>query len=206
MAFTWHLNCRNLPKGLQCFQKDRQDGYGGVLLASRTSLTCYELPNDSPVEVVSCKFTFTNNQSLIVCSVYRPPNNDLETIENLCNLFESLCVTYPDTPIWIAGDMNLPNIDWESFCVTNNSYPINLCEILLNFTLEHGFIQIVNFPTRVKNILDVFFTNRVSLVSHCSTVAGISDHEAIIVESSLQVNLESPNHKYIYGLKPIWHQ
>ena len=32
-------------------------------------------------------------------------------------------------------------------------------------------------------------------VSHCSTIAGISDHEAIIVKSSLQVNLESAKRK-----------
>ena len=99
------------PGGYNVFKKDRQDGHGGVLLASRTSLTCHELSINSPTEVVSCKFTFTNNQSLIVCSVYRPPNSNLETMMNLCKLFESLCTTYSDTPIWIAGDMNLPNIN-----------------------------------------------------------------------------------------------
>ena len=107
-------------------------------------------------------------------------------MENLCKLFESLCIAYPDTPIWIAGDMN---INWELSCVTNNSYPINLCETFINFTLEHGFTQTVNSPTRGKNILDVFLTNRISLVTQCSTVGGISDHEAIIVKSSLQVSL-----------------
>ena len=61
------------PSGYNVFRKDRQGGHSGVLLASRTSLTCHELTVDFPIEVVSCKFTFTNNQSLIVCSVYRPP-------------------------------------------------------------------------------------------------------------------------------------
>ena len=149
---------------------------------------------DAPIEAVVCKFTFKNNQSLIVCSVYRPPDRILEAMESLCQLFESICSTYPETPIWITGDMNLPNIDWETFCVTNNSYPVNLCETFINFTLEHGFTQVVNSPTRRNNILDIFLTNRASLLSHCSTVAGISDHEAVIAKSSLQASLEPPSH------------
>ena len=76
----------------------------------------------------------------------------------------------------------------------NNSYPVNLCETFINFTLEHGYTQVVNSPTRRNNILDIFLTNRVSLVSHCSTVAGISDHEAVIAKSSLQAPLEPSSH------------
>ena len=192
------------PSGYNVFRRDRQGGHGGVLLATRTSLICHELTFNFSIEAVSCKLTLKNNQSLIVCSVYRPPDRNLESMESLCQLFESLCSTHPDSPIWIAGDMNLPNIDWESFCITNSSYPANLCEILINFTLEHGFTQVVNSPTRGKNILDIFLTNRVSLVSHCSTVAGISDHEAVLVKSSLQVNLEPPSHKiYLWPLANI---
>ena len=80
--------------------------------------TCHELSYDAPIEAVVCKFTFKNNQSLIVCSAYRPPDRILEAMESLCQLFESICSTYPETPIWITGDMNLPNINWETFCVS----------------------------------------------------------------------------------------
>ena len=91
--------------------------------------------------------------------------------------------------------MNLYQIASYQLGIVLYSYPINLCETLINFTSEHGFTQTVNSPTRRKNILDVFLTNRISLVAHCFTVAGISDHEAIIVKSSLQVSLEPASHK-----------
>ena len=54
------------PSGYNVFRKDRQDGHGGVLLASRTSLTCYELSIDSPTEVVSCKFVLQITHILLI--------------------------------------------------------------------------------------------------------------------------------------------
>ena len=40
----------------------------------------------------------------------------------------------------------------------------------------------VNAPTRGSNILDIFLTNRPSLIEACEIVDGISDHEAVMVK------------------------
>ena len=56
--------------------------------------------------------------------------------------------------IWIAGDLNLPCIDWNFY--TSGS---SLSNIFLDFILEFGFTQLVDFPTRGQNTLDVFLTN-----------------------------------------------
>ena len=45
---------------------------------------------------------------------------------------------YPNLPVWIAGDLNLPNIDWETNVVKNNSYPMSLCNTFLDFISNHG--------------------------------------------------------------------
>ena len=101
-------------------------------------------------------------------------------MENLCQALQNICQTNPDTPIWIAGDINLPNVDWERLCLVNNAYPIDIHETFTEFMLNHGFTQMVQSPTRGENILDIFVTNRPSLVNHCDTITGISDHEAIL--------------------------
>ena len=137
-------------------------------------------------------------QPLIICALYRPPNNDLTYMTDLCNILFQIANSYPDSPIWIAGDINLPNIDWRTSCVSNSTYPICLCNLFLNFLQEYGFTQIVNFPTRGKNILDIFATNRPSLVKSCKPVPGISDHEAVMIYSSLKIDLQPIPKRRIY--------
>ena len=97
------------PDSYRIFRKDRSDGYGGVLLECHDTLICREISIDLPTEIVACQLMLANKPSLIICSVYRPPDRDVENIENLCKAFESLCLTYLDIPIWIAGNLNLPN-------------------------------------------------------------------------------------------------
>ena len=60
----------------------------------------------------------------------------------------------------------------------------------------------VTTPTRGSNILDIFVTNRPSLVEMCDTIDGISDHEAVLVVSSVLANLFHPSKRLIY----LWAQ
>jgi len=60
----------------------------------------------------------------------------------------------------------------------------------------------VNTPTRGSNILDIFVTNRPTLVKTCDTIDGISDHEAVLVVSSIIANLYNPSKRVVY----LWAQ
>ena len=165
------------PDGYHVFRRDRADGYGGVLLACRNSINCQELTFDTNSESVVCRVTLNCHQSVIICSFYRPPNKEVQNVKDLCDLFTSITTTYPNIPIWLAGDLNLSNIDWENSCTQGSAYPLALCDTVFDFLQEYGFTQVVNFPTRANNTLDVFITNRPSLLHSCSSIAGISDHE-----------------------------
>jgi hypothetical protein len=50
--------------------------------------------------------------------------------------------------------------------------------------------QVVQEPTRVTettaNVLDLFFTNNSTLTNKVEVIPGISDHEAVFIESSLR--------------------
>ena len=56
---------------------------------------------------------------------------------------------------------------------------INNCT--LSMTVDCCFTQLVNFPTRESNTLDVVFTNRPSLIDCCTDVPCISDYDAVLI-------------------------
>ena len=187
------------PTGYSIYRRGRSDGYGGVFVACQDTFICERLIVDINVEMVVCGIKQKQlPQPLIICAFYRPPNNDLTYMTDLCNILFQIANSYPDSPIWIAGDINLPNIDWQTSCVSNSTYLICLCNLFLNFLQEYGFTQIVSFPTRGKNILDIFATNRPSLVKSCKPVPGISDHEAVMIYSLLKIDLQPIPKRRIY--------
>jgi len=55
---------------------------------------------------------------------------------------------YPDLPIWMGSDINLPNIDWESLTAIDSMHPIPLCKRFLSFMQYHAFSQIVKFQRK----------------------------------------------------------
>ena len=81
-------------------------------------------------------------------------------------------------------------------------YPSSLCDTIIDFVEEHGYTQTVNSATRGNNILDVFFTNRPPLVKSCHTVPGISDHEAVVIQSLISFAPQQHSPRTIY----IWHK
>jgi len=83
----------------------------------------------------------------------------------------------------------------------SSNLPSSLCNIFIDFVLEFGFVQIVDFPTREHNILDVFFTNRPSYEYTCK-LAKISDHEIVYVTSAVDVELQKHIPRRIY----LWHK
>ena len=65
---------------------------------------------------------------------------------------------------------------------------------MLDFVADSGFIltQIVHSSTRENNILDIFLTNRPSLISDCHTLSGISDHEIVFINSYISAKIQRP--------------
>jgi len=67
---------------------------------------------------------------------------------------------------------------------------------------ECGFTQIVNFPTREENILDLFFTTQPSCVQYCEQIPGISDHDIVIttVKSIVSYSKQANHTIYLWRL------
>ena len=56
----------------------------------------------------------------------------------------------------------------------------------------------VNSPTRGSNILDVFVTNRPSLIESCTVIDRMSDHEAVLTKSLIQTEPCTIATRHIY--------
>ena len=90
---------------------------------------------------------------------------------------------YPKEVIWIGGDANLPDISWSLNTVSGNNYKKEINVTFLQAVENSGLDQVVDFQTRDDNLLDIFLTNRPSLIQSCKSLPGISDHEIVYVEN-----------------------
>ena len=104
--------------------------------------------------------------------------------------FISRVPTQNGAHLWIGGDFNLADIDWNDECV--QPYPNHgaQCQQLLKTSKDAFLSQMVTEPTRTTetsaSILELFFTSNDTLVNQTRVIPGISDHEAVFVESSLR--------------------
>jgi len=197
LSSTFYSN-EIFPHNYNIYRKDREDGFGGVFLACNDQFVSREIPIRSECEIVAASVKLAGSSDLIICSVYRPPNSSLEYLQALCKDLEHLIEEYSDSPVWIGGDMNLPNIDWQNNVAKSGSYPISFCNTFLDLLNNYGFMQGVKSGTRGDNILDIFCTNRPSLLSSCYPIPGISDHDAVYIKSSTTAQLSPPFNRTIY--------
>ena len=134
--------------------------------------------------MVWAKINIVGMRDLYLCSFYRPPSSDIEYLEKLNTSLNRIDSSNPI--IWLAGDFNLPHIDWESDSVAQKCNNRAIHQQLLDIGSNHFLQQMVTSPTRNNNILDLFFTNNDSFVNRVETLPGMSDHDAVFIENNMQ--------------------
>ena len=92
----------------------------------------------------------------------------------------------------MGGDFNLPDINWESFEIKGNRYLKEINSKFRDTFNDLGFLQTVQSPTLGENTLDIFLTNCPDLVKSSTIVAGIGDHDAVQIVSSLYLPRRKP--------------
>ena len=121
------------------FRKDRASGIGGgVFLMISSEFVCSDpgFPCPKEVEMVWAQIQVTGSKSVSVCSFYQPPNNtDSAYIDALKD-----AVAHIDTSadyVWIAGDFNLGDIDWQSSSIKPCCQHAPICEQLIEMANDH---------------------------------------------------------------------
>ena len=120
---------------------------------------------------------------MLIGSYYRPHASDAES---LAQLDESLARLPKNCHIWLAGDMNLPGIEWPSTSIKPNCPSPAQHNLFIDILADHGMSQIVDQPTRGENTLDLIAVNNLTLVNRTEILPGISDHDAVFAEIDIR--------------------
>ena len=174
-----HNSSEVFPPHYQVFRKDRKsDAHGGVFIAAKTDLVAVSRVDlaDNDSELLWIQLSTSNSSSVFIGAFYRPPSSDEVYVENLRASQEKIPV---QDNVWLLGDFNLPNVDWAvNRFQPSGRYP-SQSKAMIDIILDHNLQQLVEEPTRGRNILDLFLTNNDSLVQHIRVKPGISDHDYV---------------------------
>ena len=98
----------------------------------------------------------------------------------------------PGVPLWIAGDLNLPDITWEDNSITGHQYSKAINDLFIDLSSDMGLEEMVNKHTRGNRILNIFLTNRPTLIGGCEILPGISDHEEVLTVAEVNGRFQKP--------------
>ena len=194
-----------IPSGYHIIaRKDRDTGQhgGGVIIFAKEGVVGCDLGLKVSTELTAASVECKNKQKLIIVSAYRPPNSDATYMTEMRETITDIHCLHPEATIWLAGDFNLPDIDWGSNCISGNQYNKNISQQLLDLIYDTGSEQMIKFETRGKNTLDLFITNRPSLVIRTKPLPGVSDHDIVFAEVDTKaVHKKLPSRKILLWKK-----
>ena len=142
--------------------KFRRNG-GGVLIAIRRDLdiTSTKVDLKPSAEIIGITLKFSDGRKIILCSYYRVGNLGLDNHKEFKKYIRSARTRKGVSSIIVAGDLNMPGINWENFSSTDNTDNLFL-DTFSSFELDH----LISVPTHSKgNILDLLLTDKPALIS-----------------------------------------
>ena len=144
------------------YRKDRNIHGGGVMLLVHKDIShmpITELENDS--ESVWVK-VFANKTSHFVASWYRPPGSTSEEFQLFREQLNYIRTHHKGKKlpsVYVLGDFNFKDIDWPNrLSKWGSTLSLSEGQILIDIMNDHGLEQMVHFPTREKNTLDLILT------------------------------------------------
>ncbi len=194
------------PAGYKLYRKDRvNQGGGGVLIAVTSRLLSSEVIEfDTDCEMVWCKIQLVGQKTLYVCSYYNPlTSNEKGYLE----LDKSLKLTksVKNAVLIVGGDFNLPGWDWKNHLVKPGAPSPHLHHFVGDVLDDNSLVQLVEFPTRGENTLDLVATNFPAKIPRVDPIPGISDHSAVFFEVDVcaSKSKQKPRNIPLYG-KAKW--
>ena len=179
-------------------RRDRHDGYGGVIIMTKSTIPADEIYNSNDSELAAIAVKRGSKSPLITAGLYRPPSSNQAQADRVCEEIRDLAHANRNAPLWITGDFNLPDVNWSTLSTNGNSNPAAVNHAFISTFTDCGLQQMVDFPTRRDAILDLFFTNRPSLINKIRPLPGVSDHEALFIDTNIEAKHQRPPKRKIY--------
>lgn len=171
--------------GYELFRNDRNMHGGGIAVYVSNDFKTDIINLQSQSEALLLKLS-NRSCTLFFLTIYRPPNNNdpllipllLDEVNELIDLETSV--------LFVCGDFNFPQIDWEKWISTGR---YNLCNPFLYKISELGLDQHIFSPThRLGNILDLVMTNK-AIVNNINIIDSVlSDHSIVVSELNLNIS------------------
>ena len=186
------------------YRKDRNIHGGGVKLLVHKDIShmpITELENDS--ESIWVK-VFANKTSHFVASWYRPIGSTSEEFQLFREQLDYIRTHHKGKKLpsaHVLGDFNFKDIDWpDRLSKSGSTLSQSEGQILIDIMNDHGLEQMVHFPTREKNTLDLILTTLPGQFQDVHSPDKISDHD--IVSGTLKMfipPIKKPRRKvYLY--------
>ena len=195
------------PSKFTIYNKNRKDGYGGVLLAISNQYTSSQVTDlEVDCELIWAKITSTNNKTLYLGTYYRPPSDKGDSLEHLSTSLNRVCNT-TNPNVWLSGDFNLGHIDWDIPSVIPSKPDPTLHQGLLDILNDNNLIQVINKTTRNDKTLDLLCMTNPSFVNRIETLPPIggSDHDIVFSEINLALpKIKQQPHKTFVYKKADW--
>ena len=120
---------------------------------------------------------------------YRATNGDNSSLLSLHTDLGRLFNGRSVPRVILAGDFNLPSIDWATNTINPSpQYGKLTNETMMSVVHDYFLDQLVLEPTRLQNTLDLLLTNAPDTVSDVEVIPGISDHEAITCNCNINIH------------------
>ena len=117
------------------FRRDRlhQRG-GGVLLAIKNHLSCFQRPDlEVDAEMLAVEICLNSSTRVLFSVFYRPPQSD----DTFLIQFKEFLDCYSNTGLTnliVTGDFNFPHINWITGCALNSDHKTGeFCNLLDDF-------------------------------------------------------------------------
>ena len=172
-------------------------------------LTSNKFIASKPVEYIICNnsellwvaIPLVGCRKLMIGYFYTLPSiTNPEYLDEISRTVSNMINT--NTHIWLAGDFNIPDIDWHIGAPSQTADNLQQCNRLLAIVNDRS--QMIREPTRTDAnssnvLLNLFFTNMPHLVNKQHIISGITDHDIpILVDTDTHVMLNKKRHlKYI---------
>ena len=121
-----------------------------------------------------------NHAISLICTIYRSPVTDSADFRGLTLIVKEIPHANPYTLIWIGRNLNLPNIERSTNSITDNGYPLALCNQILEFMSDYRFL--IDNSQQLPKITAYwmyFYNIQPSTIESCEIMPDISDLEIV---------------------------
>ena len=195
----------DLDKWNIVIREDRNIYGGGLIIAVLRKYVAspvkieYDNPDEHPELYWIKLHSFNNRKPVYICGFYRSQRDarSKNTINCLKESLQKLPGKKGQQHVVITGDANL-HIDWEVNQPQTNSFTKILDEQMLNICDQFNLTQEVNFPTRLKNTLDLLLSSDPSKVTKVQPGPPFADHDCVIADFDLCLKKKPKSQHMIY--------